>query len=102
MWDAQDAFFYDVRPILYKHARFKSTTGFFPFWSRIAKHEHLPMLRHLFNPKTFWTEYPLPSLPLDYEKYAELQETGWTYWNYANWPRTTCHVVDGLLWAAKA
>jgi hypothetical protein len=59
------------------------------------------MLQHLFNPATFWTAYPLPSLPPDYEKYAKLQETGWTYWNYATWPRTTCHVVDGVLWAAK-
>lgn len=102
MWNAQDAFFYDLRPIYYKHARVKSATGFYVFWAGIAGQEHLPMLGHLFNPRCFWTEYPLPSLPLDYEKYAELQETGWTYWNYATWPRTTCHVVDGLFWAAKA
>jgi hypothetical protein len=101
MWDQQDAFFYDVTPIIYQHARVKSVTGFFVFWARIAEARHLEMLRHLFNPATFWTKYPLPSLPLDYEKYAELQETGWTYWNYSTWPRTTCHVVDGLLWAAK-
>jgi hypothetical protein len=59
------------------------------------------MLRHLFSPTAFWTEHPLPSLPLDHEKYAELQESNWTYWNYCTWPRPTCHVVDGLLWAAK-
>jgi hypothetical protein len=94
MWNAQDAFFYDVRPILYKHARVKSVTGFYVFWARIAEQEHLQMLRHLFSPETFWTEYPLPSLPLDYEKYAELLEANWTYWNYCTWPRTTCHVVD--------
>jgi hypothetical protein len=102
MWDAQDAFFYDVSSLPLKHARVKSVTGFYAFWARIAEKEHLSMLRHLFNPATFWTEYPLPSLPLDYEKYAELQEAGWTYWNYCTWPRTTCQVVDGLLWAAKA
>jgi hypothetical protein len=101
MWNPQDAFFYDVRPIIYKHARTKSVTGFFVFWARIAEQGHLQMLHHLFNPLTFWTEFPLPSLPLDYEKYAELQKTNWTYWNYCTWPRTTCHVVDGLLWAAK-
>ena len=43
----------------------------------------------------------MPSLVLDHEKYAELQESNWTYWNYCTWPRTTCHVVDGLLWVAK-
>lgn len=101
MWHAADSFFYDVRPIVYKPARVKSTTGFYVFWAKIAERKHLPMLQHLFNPATFWTKYPLPSLPLDYEKYARLQEAGWTYWNYATWPRTTCHVTDGVLWAAK-
>jgi hypothetical protein len=101
MWDTADQFFYDVKPIVHKPARVKSTTGFYVFWAGIAGRQQLPMLQHLFNPATFWTAYPLPSLPLDYEKYAKLQETGWTYWNYATWPRTTCHVVDGVLWAAK-
>ena len=102
MWDEDDNFFYDIKPIVHKRARVKSTTGFYVFWARVADHKHLSMLKHLFNPATFWTEYPLPSLPLDYKKYARLQEAGWTYWNYATWPRTTCHVVDGVLWAAKA
>lgn len=101
MWDADDSFFYDVKPIVQKKSRVKSTTGFYVFWAKIAEQKHLPMLKHLFNPATFWSEYPLPSLPFDYEKYAKLQKTGWTYWNYATWPRTTCHVVDGTLWAAK-
>ncbi|HET6994955.1 MAG TPA: trehalase family glycosidase, partial [Chitinophagaceae bacterium] len=102
MWNEDDRFFYDIKPIEHKQARVKSTTGFYVFWAKIAERKHLPMLEHVFNPATFWTEYPLPSLPLDYEKYAQLQESGWTYWNYATWPRTTCHVVDGVLWAAKA
>ena len=101
MWNPGDRFFYDVKPIVQKQARVKSTTGFYVFWAKIAGHEHLPMLQYIFNPATFWTTYPLPSLPLDYEKYSQLQEAGWTYWNYATWPRTTCHVVDGTFWAAK-
>ena len=101
MWDPHDSYFYDVQPITHKPARVKSVTGFYVFWARIAEQKHLTMLQHLFSPATFWTEYPLPSLPLDYEKYAKLQDAGWTYWNYATWPRTTCHVVDGVLWAAK-
>lgn len=101
MWNAGDHYFYDVKPILHIQAKVKATTGFYPFWAKLAGKEHLPMLQHIFNPKTFWTNYPLPSLPLDYEKYNELQQTGWNYWNYATWPRTTCHVVDGALWVAK-
>ena len=101
MWNKDDNFFYDVKPIVHKQARVKSPTGFYVFWARIAEQKNLPMLQHVFNPATFWTTYPLPSLPLDYEKYAKLQESGWTYWNYATWPRTTCHVVDGVCWAAK-
>ncbi|MBK7212411.1 MAG: hypothetical protein IPH88_03730 [Bacteroidales bacterium] len=102
MWDGTDSFFYDIKPLIFKPARVKSVTGYYVFWARMAEKKHLSMMKHLFDPQTFWTEYPLPSLPLDYEKYRELQETGWTYWNYATWPRTTCHVVDGTLWAAKA
>lgn len=101
MWNADDHFFYDIKPIIHKQARVKSTTGFYVFWAKIAAQKHLPMMQHLYNPASFWTTYPLPSLPLDYEKYDQLQKTGWTYWNYATWPRTTCHVVDGALWAAK-
>lgn len=101
MWNDKDRYFYDVQPVTEKHAKVKSTTGFYPFWAKIADQKHLPMLQHIFNPKTFWTKYPLPSLPLDYEKYNPIQESGWNYWNYATWPRTTCHVVDGTLWATK-
>jgi hypothetical protein len=101
MWNADDHFFYDIKPIAHKQALVKSTTGFYVFWAKVADHKHLPMLEHVFNPATFWTKYPLPSLALDYEKYDKLQQAGWTYWNYATWPRTTCHVVDGVLWAAK-
>ncbi|HSB93675.1 MAG TPA: trehalase family glycosidase [Flavitalea sp.] len=101
MWDKKDRFFYDLKPIEHKLARVKASTGFYVFWAKIAGQQHLPMLEHLFNPASFWTNYPVPSLPLDYEKYAQLQQAGWTYWNYATWPRTTCHVVDGVLWAAK-
>lgn len=101
MWDANDRYFYDVKPFTKQKARVKASTGFYVFWAGIASKDHVPMLQHLFNPDTFWTEYPVPSLPLDYETYNELQEAGWNYWNYYTWPRTTCHVVDGALWAAK-
>lgn len=101
MWNEKDRFFYDIKPIAHAQALVKATTGFYVFWAKIAGLQHVPMLQHVFNPATFWTTYPLPSLPLDYEKYKPLQESGWTYWNYATWPRTTCHVVDGVLWAAK-
>ncbi len=101
MWDEKDSYFYDVNPIDHRLAKVKSATGYYVFWAKIADKKHLPMMKHLFNPATFWTEYAVPSLPLDYEKYAKLQEAGWNYWNYATWPRTTCHVIDGTLWATK-
>ncbi|RZJ68629.1 MAG: hypothetical protein EOO50_00165 [Flavobacterium sp.] len=101
MWNETDHFFYDVKPTINRQAKVKATTGFYVFWARMAEMKHLPMLQHVFNPATFWTKYPLPSLPLDYKKYDQIQQAGWNYWNYATWPRTTCHVVDGVLWAAK-
>lgn len=101
MWNANDKFFYDVKPVTLKQAKVKATTGFYVFWAKIAGQQHLPMFNHLFDPAIFWTKYPVPSLPLDYEKYDALQKEGWTYWNYATWPRTTCHIVDGTMWTAK-
>jgi hypothetical protein len=33
---------------------------------------------------------------------GQIADDGWTYCNYSTWPRTNCHFVDGVLWAAKS
>lgn len=101
MWNARDQFFYDVQPITMKQTGIKSPTGYYAFWARMAGPEHLGMFKWLYDPGCFWTNFPVATLPLDFPRYREVQESGWTYWNYWTWPRTTCHVVDAAALAAK-
>ena len=101
LWDPDTGFFYDRDGATKERSLVKSPTGFYPFWAGIGAKEHLAIFKHLFNPAEFWTPYPVPTISMDYPKLAELRKLGWTYWNWNNWPMTTCHVVDAAARAAK-
>ena len=101
LWDSKTGFFYDRDGATKEWSMVKTPTGFYPFWAGIGTKEHLAIFQHLFNPAEFWTPYPVPTAPMDYPKLAELRKLGWTYWNWNNWPMTTCHVVDAAARAAK-
>ena len=100
-WDSATGFFYDRDGATKEWSLVKSPTGFYPFWAGIGGKDHLPIFKHLFNPAEFWTPFPVPTISMDYPKLAELRNSGWTYWNWHNWPMTTCHVVDAAARAAK-
>jgi len=101
LWDRTTGFFYDRDGVSKEWSLVKSPTGFYPFWAGIGTKEELAIFKHLFNPEEFWTPYPLPTISMDYPKLGELRKLGWTYWNWNNWPMTTCHVVDATARAAK-
>ena len=101
LWDPSTGFFYDRDGVSKEWSLVKSPTGFYPFWAGIGTKEELAIFKHLFNPKEFWTPYPLPTISMDYPKLGELRKLGWTYWNWNNWPMTTSHVVDATARAAK-
>jgi hypothetical protein len=101
LWDSKTGFFYDRDGVTKEWSLVKTPTSFYPFWAGIGTKEHLPIFKHLFNLAEFWTPYPLPTVSMDYPKLAELRKLGWTYWNWNNWPMTTCHVVDAEARAAK-
>ena len=101
LWDPATGFFYDRDFATKEWARVKSPTGFYPFWAGIGEKDQLPIFKHLFNSAEFWTPFPVPSISMDYPKLAELRKCGWTYWNWYNWPMTTCHVADAVARAAK-
>jgi hypothetical protein len=101
LWDPETGFFYDRDGETKERSLVKSPTAFYPFWAGIGAKEHLPAFKHLFSPAEFWTPYPVPTVSMDYPKLAELRQLGWTYWNWNNWPMTTCHVVDAAARAAK-
>ena len=101
LWDPKTGFFYDRDAVTKEWALVKTPVGFYPFWAGIAGKDHLALFKHLFNPAEFWTPYPVPTLSMDYPKLAALRALGWTYWNWNNWPMTTCHVADAAARAAK-
>jgi len=101
LWDPATGFFYDRDGATKEWSLVKSPTGFYPFWAGIAGKEHLPVFTHLFNPAEFWTPFPVPTISMDYPKRQELRHAGWAYWNWSDWPMTTCHVVDAAARAAK-
>ncbi|MEI6807644.1 MAG: trehalase family glycosidase [bacterium] len=101
LWDPETGFFYDRDGTTKERSLVKAPTGFYPFWAGIGGKEHLPVFKHLFNPAEFWTPFPMPTISMDYPKLAGLKDLGWVYWNWNNWPMTTCHVVDGVARAAK-
>ncbi len=101
LWDSKTGFFYDRDGVTKEWSLVKTPTSFYPFWAGIGQKEHLAIFKHLFNPAEFWTPYPVPTVSMDYPKLAELRKLDWTYWNWNNWPMTTCHVVDAAARAAK-
>jgi len=101
LWDPATSFFYDRDGATKQWSLVKSPTGFYPFWAGIGEKDHLPIFKHLFNPAEFWTPFPLPTISMDCPTRQELRRIGWAYWNWSNWPMTTCHVADAAARAAK-
>lgn len=68
MWNPQIRFFVDINPFGGNHSEYKSAAGFLPFLTDIAGEGHLGIFEeHLFNPETFWTDFPIPAMALDNE-----------------------------------
>jgi hypothetical protein len=67
MWDPETNFFYSLDPETDEKALLaKCIDGFFPFMFReMVGEEHLDLLRHLGNPATFQTRWPIPTVALD-------------------------------------
>ena len=101
MWDPETEMFYDVDPTTWKTTGVKAAVCFYPYMTDIATKEHLEGLKkHLFNPKEFWTEYPVPTLSLDdpfFNPNAEWKGKRLPCpWNGRVWPMTNSHIVEAL------
>ncbi len=101
MWDSSAEMFFDVDPSTGQRTGVKAVTCFYPYMTDIVSAEHLPGLkRHLFNPKEFWTPFPVPSLSADNEYFSENSE--WKgkrvncAWNGRVWPMTCSHIAEAL------
>lgn len=66
--------------------------NFMPFLSGEITPDQLDVLfSKLLNPKQYWTDYPIPSVPIDSEKFEQRR-----YWRGPSWPAVTYFIILGL------
>ncbi|MBA4313337.1 MAG: hypothetical protein C0417_11990 [Chlorobiaceae bacterium] len=105
MWDPKKEIFFDVNPKTGKRTKIKAAICFYPYMTDIVSEVHIPgLIRHLLNPKEFWTKYPIPSSSVD-DKYfsAEPEWKGKRMncpWNGRVWPMTNSHIAEVLVQSA--
>ena len=101
MWDPELGMFSDVDPRQGRRTGVKAAVCFYPYLTDLAGREHVSGLgRHLFNPREFWTAFPVPSASVDDPNYnPDAEWKGKRHlcpWNGRVWPMTNSHVVDAL------
>ncbi len=101
MWDPNTGMFFDVDPATGKRTAVKAATCFYPYMTDLVTGEHIDgMKRHLFNPREFWTPFPVPSSSADDEYFSALPD--WKGkrmncpWNGRVWPMTNSHLAEAL------
>jgi hypothetical protein len=101
MWDPIEEMFFDVNPVTGERTGVKAAVCFYPYFTDIVDESHLPGLkRHLFNPKEFWTPFPVPSTSADDPTFSA--EPIWKGkrmncpWNGRVWPMTNSHVAEAI------
>jgi hypothetical protein len=101
MWDPDEEMFFDVDPATGNRTMVKAAVCFYPYFTDIVSEQHLTGLkRHLFDPKEFWTKFPVPSSSADDEFFSAQPE--WKDkrmncpWNGRVWPMTNSHIAEAL------
>lgn len=105
MWDPDTLMFSDVDPRTMKRTGVSAAVCFYPYFTDLATEEHLAGLEdNLLNPARFWTNYPVPSSPIDDPLFSATAEwKGKRHvcpWNGRVWPMTNSHVIEAMMrWA---
>jgi len=107
MWDAGAELFSDVDPATGRRTGVKAAVCFYPYATDLTNEKHVAGFgRHLFDPKEFWTRYPVPSSALDDPLYRpDAEWKGKRHncpWNGRVWPMTNSHVADALARVVRA
>lgn len=97
-WDENDQIFY---PLNSKNQKIKVVTiaSLYPLiLENIPKKISDALVNHLTNPKEFWTEYPIPSVPQNSSHF----NCNWQYywccnWRGPVWINTNRHIIEGLV-----
>jgi hypothetical protein len=92
MWSAEEGFFLDLRADG-SQSPVKSIAGFFPLLAGAADDAQIAqLLEHLFDPRTFGRDVPVPSVSADTRGY----DPEGRYWAGGVWPSTNMLVLEGL------
>jgi putative isomerase len=119
MWDADEGFFFDRnarvdQPLMSRHAgwasvlngsqdgriRVKSVSSFAALWAGVATPEQARRMvyEHLFNPREFWTPYPIATLAKSERWYSRdwLPADLGCNWRAHTWIPTNYMIYHGL------
>ncbi|NNM35234.1 MAG: hypothetical protein HKO53_19320 [Gemmatimonadetes bacterium] len=102
MWSPEAGLFTDIDGDTGQRTDIKAAVGFYPLLTDLPSSEQVGrMLRHLDDPNTFGTPFPIPSSSVDDAHFSA--EGVWKGmrrncpWNGRVWPMTTSHLIEGLL-----
>lgn len=91
-WDAYTSQYYSREHVTHKLIKVQSIATLMPLYSGVISKERAEQLvRHLYNPQTFGTDYPIPSVPKSSEWFKEHG-----YWQGPTWMNTNWLIIDGL------
>lgn len=92
MWDEEDGFFYDVYEDTHEKIKIKTPAAFVALFAGVATAEQAEALAgHIFNPKEFWTAFPIPSVSADEPAYDPAG-----YWRGRSWINLAWFAYRGL------
>jgi hypothetical protein len=101
MWDPVEQMFFDVNPVTGQRTMVKAASCFYPYMTDMVNESHISGFKsHLFNPKEFWTNFPIPSSSVDDVYFSP--EAEWKGkrmncpWNGRVWPMTNSHIAEAL------
>ena len=101
MWAPDLELFSDLDPRDGRRTGVKAAVCFYPYATDLVDTRHIAGFgRHLFDPKEFWTPFPVPSASRDDPRFnPDAEWKGKRHlcpWNGRVWPMTNSHVVDAL------
>lgn len=107
MWDAGAGMFSDVDPATGTRTGVKAAVCFYPYLTDLVDGAQVAALgRHLFDPREFWTPYPVPSSSVDDPLFdPDARWRGRRHncpWNGRVWPMTNAHVIEALARVVRA
>jgi len=92
MWDSENRFFFDVFEEDHEQIKVKSPAAFLTLYAGIASKEQAESLvKHLLNPKEFWTKFPIPTVSADHKEYDPKG-----YWRGRSWVNILWFTYNGL------